>query len=97
MNTNDRYGVANCMGGGDGGMDRPKATVTEFISKLLSDDFKQTATMYMTYPDGYNHGVADTNNRRYENTSYQLLEKVDRKLQVTPKGHAYWSHRAWHW
>ena len=85
MNTNDRYGIANCVGG-NGGMDGPEATVTEFVSALLSDKFAQMARMYETYPDGYDHGVVDTYNRYYEATSYQLLEKVDGRLQATPKG-----------
>ena len=63
MNTNarDRYGIANCVGNIDG-MTEPEDMMTEFVRQLLSDEIAQTARMYETYPDGYDHGMADNNN-----------------------------------
>ena len=84
-NANDRYGIAACIGNIDG-MNEPEDMMTEFVRQLLSDEIAQTARMYGTYPEGYDHGMADNNNRRFEGTSYQLLEKVDGRLQATPKG-----------
>ena len=37
------------------------------ILSLLGDEMMETGTMYLAYPKGYDQGVADTNNRLYDN------------------------------
>ena len=37
------------------------------VCTLLSEEMIQTGNMYLEYPEGYNQGVADTNNRIYDN------------------------------
>ena len=86
MNMTDRYGITGCVGSSSETMDQPVEIHANFISLLRADEFKQTATMYKTYPAQYDHKVADTNNRRYEGNSYMLLEMVGEKWEVTPKG-----------
>ena len=37
------------------------------ITSLLSEEMYQTGMIYHVYPEGYNQGVADNNNRLYAN------------------------------
>ena len=86
MSDNDRYGIANVVNIGDGGVDLTEENHTEFIKQLLADEFNQTTAMHGRYPERYNNRVADKNARLYETTSYQLLEQVEGTAQVTSKG-----------
>ena len=86
MTMTDRYGTTDCVGSGREMMEQPVETHAKFIRLLQANEFKQTATMFKTYPAQYDQRVADTNNRRYEGNSYMLLEMVGEKWEVTPKG-----------
>ena len=44
---------------------RTNAWEREMITSLLSEEMYQTGMIYCVYPEGYNQGVADNNNRLY--------------------------------
>ena len=75
------------VGSGGGVVVMTEAMRAASLVHLLSEEFLQTAGMYETYPDGYDRGVADTNNRLYENAaSDMLLEGEDGRMQATLQG-----------
>ena len=51
---------------------RNTAQERAMILAILGDEMMETGTMYLAYPEGYNQGVADTNNRLYD--SFVLLQ-----------------------
>ena len=87
VNESDRYNIRGCVDPDNDTMEWwTVEQLTLFVSNLCREEIKQTNCMYIEYPDDYSQRVADTNNRLYEATAYQLCEKTEGKLRATDKG-----------